>query len=161
MLDLTLNAGVKRFEEGGDYAFIVGMSLPIPLFDRNQGGVRGARYRLAQTEHQAKTARVRVMTALLEAYEAMASARAEAAAFKNEIVPAAGQAFEASRRGYRQGKFAYLEVLDAQHTFAQANARLLDALARYHRAVALVESLVGTGLDSLLEDRSSRLEEQP
>lgn len=160
IFDLTLSAGVKRFEESDDYAFTVGMSLPIPVFDRNQGGVREARYRVARTEHQKKAARMRITTALTESYEALASARAEALALENEVLPAAGRAFEAARRGYRQGKFGYLEVLDAQRTFAQANARLLDARARYHRAVALVESLVGTRLDAILEDDSSQLEGQ-
>jgi cobalt-zinc-cadmium efflux system outer membrane protein len=161
IFDLTLSAGVKRFEESDDYAFTLGMSLPIPLFDRNQGGVREARYRFAQTEHQKRAARVRITTALVESYEALAGARAEALALENEIVPAAGRAFEAARSGYRQGKFGYLEVLDAQRTFAEANARLLDAQARYHRAAALVESLSGTSLDSLLKESSTQLEEQP
>ena len=160
MFDLTLSAGVKRFEESDDYAFTMSMSLPIPIFDRNQGGVLEARYRLAQTDHQTNAARVRITAALSESYEALASARSEALALGEEVVPAAGQAIESARYGYRQGKFGYLEVLDAQHTFATANAHLLDALARYHRAVALVESLVGIKLDSLLEDRSSQLEEQ-
>jgi cobalt-zinc-cadmium efflux system outer membrane protein len=97
----------------------------------------------------------------LESYEALASARTEALALKNGVVPAAQKAFEAARHGYRQGKFGYLEVLDSQRTFGEATARLLDALARYHRSVALVESLVGTPLDAIVEDSSSPLEEQP
>jgi cobalt-zinc-cadmium efflux system outer membrane protein len=97
---------------------------------------------------------LRITTALRESYEALVSARAEALILQNEVVPAAEQAFEAARNGYRQGKFGYLDVLDSQRTFAEANARLLDALARYHRAVALVESLVGTRLDSFFEDKS-------
>lgn len=161
VFDLTLSAGVTRFEESGDYALAMGVSLPLPLFDRNQGGVREARYRLAQTEHQTKAARLQTSAALSESYEAMASARAEALALETEVVPASGRAFEAARRGYRQGKFAYLEVLDAQRTFAQSEGRLIDALARYHRAAALVESLVGARLESLIEVDSSPLEERP
>lgn len=161
IFDLTISAGVRRYEESDDYSYTIGMSLPIPIFNRNQGGAREARYRLAQTEQQKRTARVRITTALLESYEALAGARTEALALETEVVPASGRAFNAARDGYRQGKFGYLEVLDAQRTYAEANAHLLDAQTRYHRAAALVESLVGTSLDSLLEDRSTHLEEQP
>lgn len=161
IFDLTLSAGFKQFNESDDHAFTVGLSLPIPLFDRNQGSVREARYRLAEAEYRAKGEQTRVKTALFESYEALAGARAETLALEDEIVPAAGQAFDAARHGYRQGKFDYLEVLDAQRTYAEANARLLDARARYHRAVAIVEGLVGTRLDSLLGNTPSRLEDQP
>lgn len=161
MFDLTVSAGVKRFEESGDYAYTLGLSLPVPLFDRNQGRVREARYLLMQTEHKQRAARVRITTALLESYGALSGARAEARALETEVVPASGRAYDAARDGYRQGKFGYLEVLDAQRTFAEANARLLDARARYHRAAALVESLVGTSLDSLLIDTTTHVEEQP
>jgi cobalt-zinc-cadmium efflux system outer membrane protein len=161
VFDITLSVGVKRFEESGDYAFTMGLGLPLPIFDRNQGGVGEARSRLAQSEQQTKAARVRIATALSESYEALASARDEANSLAHRVVPAAGEAFEAARRGYRQGKFGYLEVLDAQRTFAQTTARLLDAQARYHRAAALVESLTGTRLDSIIEGESSQLEEKP
>ena len=155
VVNLTLSAGVKWFAEADVHAFTVGMSLPLPIFDRNQGGVREAHYRVAQTERRALVARLRITTALRESYESLVSARAEALALEDEVVPAAGRAFDAARNGYRQGKFGYLDVLDSQRTFAEANARLLDSLARYHRALALVESLVGTRLDSFFEDRSS------
>ncbi len=159
VFDLTLSMGVQRFTESDDYAFTFGFSLPVPLFDRNQGSVREARYRLAQVEQKTKNAEVRAVTALAESYEALVSAHAEALGLKNEVIPAAGRAFEAARDGYQRGKFGYLEVLDAQRTFSEANARLLDTLARYHRAVAVVESLIGTGLESLPEVEPTQLEE--
>ncbi len=154
-VNLTLSGGMRWFGEGDVYAFTVGISLPIPIFDRNQGGIQEARYKIAQTERRSKAAHLRITTALRESYEALVSARAEALALENEVVPAAGRAFEAARSGYSEGKFGYLEVLDSQRTFAEANARLIDSLARFHRAVALVESLVGTGLDSFFEGGSS------
>lgn len=159
MFDMTLSAGVKRFEERDDYTLSIGLSLPLPLFDRNQGGVREALYRLEQTRHRAAESGIRTSTALVEWYEALAGARMEAVALKDEIIPAARLAFEAARQGYRQGKFGYLEVLDAERTYAINSGRLLDTLERYHRAVAVVESLIATRLDSVMEERANQLEE--
>lgn len=147
--DLTVGIGVQRFEETNDHALAFGLSLPLPLFDRNQGGVLEARYRLAQLGHERMNAEVRTATVLAESYEALAAARAEAIGLKNEVVPGAAKAFDAAQEGYQQGKFGYLEVLDAQRTLFEARGRFLDALARYHRSVAIVESLIGTKLDSI------------
>jgi cobalt-zinc-cadmium efflux system outer membrane protein len=158
--DLTVSAGARRFAETDDHAFTVGLGLALPLFDRNQGAVLEARHRQARQESGERAAEVRVATALAESHSALAVARAEAVGLREEVVPAAGRAFAAAREGYRQGKFGYLEVLDAQRTLNEANAGLLDALARYHRAVAVVESLVGTPLESLAEPQAKEGEEQ-
>jgi cobalt-zinc-cadmium efflux system outer membrane protein len=153
--DLTVGVGVQRFEETNDHALTFGISLPLPLFDRNQGGVLEARYRLAQAGHERKSAEIRTAVALAESYEALTAARTEVIGLKDQVVPAAVKAFDAANEGYRQGKFGYLEVLDAQRTLFEARSRLLDSQARYHRSVAIVESLIGAKLESL-QDRERK-----
>lgn len=147
--DLTVGIGVQRFEETNDHALTFGLSLPLPLFDRNEGGVLEAHHRLAQVGHARKNAEVRVATALSESYETLVAARAEVIGLKDQVMPGATKALDAAQGGYREGKFTYLDVLDAQRTLFEARSRLLDAQARYHRSVAVVESLVGTKLVSL------------
>jgi len=151
--DLTVGIGVQRFEETNDHALTFGLGLPLPLFDRNQGGVLEARYRLAQLRHERESAEVQTSTALAESYEILIAARAEALGLKNEVVPGSTKAFDAAQEGYQQGKFNYLEVLDAQRTMFEARSRLLGALAQYHRSVAIVESLIGTKLASLQNEK--------
>ena len=43
--DVTVSAGVRQFEETGDNALLVGVTVPIPLFDRNRDAARAAGYR--------------------------------------------------------------------------------------------------------------------
>jgi cobalt-zinc-cadmium efflux system outer membrane protein len=157
--DLTVGFGVKRSEENDDYALVLGVGIPLQVFDRNQGGIREARYRLAQMQHEKRGAEVRAASALTGSYEVLRIARAEALSLKSDVVPAAVQAFEAAREGYRLGRFGYLDVLDAQRTLFESRAGLIDALARYHRAVAVVESLIGTPLDSLDNDSGTNKED--
>lgn len=147
--DLTLHAGVQRFEETGDNAAILGLSVPLPLFDHNQGGILEARYKLAQAIENRRVTETRVNKALRLTHQLLSAVHLEAVALKNEVLPAAQGAFDAARDGYEQGKFGYLDVLDAQRTLFETNSRYVGALAKYHRAVAVVESLIGTGLDSL------------
>jgi len=146
--NLTLSGGLRRFNETEDNVFVAGVSIPIPLFDRNQGGILETRYRLAQADKERQAAKVRIKTALAEAYQALSTAFFEATALKNEVLPGAQSAFNAADEGYRQGKFSYLDVLDAQRTFVEARVQYTEALSAYHKAKADIEGLIGEDLDA-------------
>ena len=147
--DPTLGGGVILFNESDDAAFLASVSFPLPLFDRNQGGIREAEANLAKAQEEHRAARVAVRTALANAYQALASAHAEAEALETEVLPAAQAAFDAASEGYRKGKFGYLDVLDAQQALFEARQQHIDALATYHKAVADVERLIGQSLASV------------
>jgi cobalt-zinc-cadmium efflux system outer membrane protein len=150
--DPTIGGGFRHVRETGDNGLVMAFSIPLPVFNRNQGGFLEARYRLAQVEEERRAAEVQVRTALAEAYGALASAFVEATRLQNEVLPGAQQAFDAVSEGYRQGKFGFLEVLDAQRTLFESRGRYLEALAAYHRAVAEVERLIGAPLGAVAED---------
>ena len=80
---------------------------------------------------------------------ASASTQNEARTIAEETLPAAQSAFESVRQGYRQGKFDYLEVLDAQRTLFGVRRQQIQALSRYYRARVQVERLVATPLEEL------------
>jgi cobalt-zinc-cadmium efflux system outer membrane protein len=147
--DLTLSGGVKRSSEANTDTYVLGVSIPLPIFDRNQGGTLEARYRLAKAGEERKASEVRVRTRLTEAYEALSTAFAEATALRDDVLPAARTAFDAASEGYRQGKFGYLDVLDAQRTLFEARGQFIETLAAYHKAVADVEHLIGERLDAV------------
>ena len=147
--DPTLRGGVRHARETGDNALVMEFSIPLPVFNRNQGGWLEARYRLAKAGEERRVAEVQVRTALAEAYGALASAFGEATRLRDEVLPGAQQAFDAASEGYRQGKFGFLDVLDAQRTLFESRGRYLEVLAAYHKAVAEVERLIGEPLGAL------------
>ncbi|MET3133551.1 cobalt-zinc-cadmium efflux system outer membrane protein [Oxalobacteraceae bacterium GrIS 1.11] len=141
--DLTLSVGVKRAEEQGRTLAIVGLSIPLPLFDTNQGNLLQALRRSDKADAQLSAAQVRAGAALADAGERLRFAREEAQALDEAIVPGAHSAYEAASRGFEFGKFAMLDVLDAQRTLLQAQSRQLRALADAHRAAAEIERILG------------------
>jgi cobalt-zinc-cadmium efflux system outer membrane protein len=153
--DPTIGGGFRHARETGDNSLVMTFSMPLPIFNRNQGEVLEARYRLAKVEDERRAAEVQVRTALAEAYGALASAFVEATRLHNEVLPGAQQAFDAVSEGYRQGKFGFLEVLDAQRTLFESRGRYLEALAAYHRAVAEVERLIGEPLGAVVDAQQS------
>ncbi len=147
--DVTLSGGYRRFKETEDNAYVMGLSVPLPLFDRNQGGVREARQRLLKAENEQADAKLNVLKLLAEAYSELSTAYDEAETLRQEVLPGARTAFDASREGYREGKFGYLDVLDSQRTLFDARGQYIKALASYHKWAAEVERLTGTNLDTL------------
>jgi cobalt-zinc-cadmium efflux system outer membrane protein len=146
--DLSIDGGMKHLSESGDVAFILGLSLPLPLFDRNQGAIREAEYNLAKAFEERKSAEVTVRTALATAYSALSAVASTVSSLKNEVLPSAQGTFDAVTEGYRIGKFDFLEMLDAQRTLFDVRSSYIDALAKYHKAVADVERLIGEPLQS-------------
>ena len=144
--DIKLSGGIKYLDEGDDSAFIVGLSIPFPLFNRNQGNIQQATYVLAKTEEQYKAALTEIRASLAEASTKLLSSFSEIKIIKNDVLPLARSAFDATNQGYRKGKFEYLVVLDAQRTFFEARAKYIEALAGYYKARADVERLIGQSL---------------
>ena len=147
--DVEVEAGVRHFNDTDDTAFVVGLSLPLPIFDRNQGGVLEAMYNLKKVQEERRAAEVRVRAALSATYLKLATAYAEATSLTREVLPAAKTAFDATREAFTQGKLGYLDVLDAQRTLIDIQSQQVDALASYHHALAEVESLIGQPLDEV------------
>lgn len=141
--DLTVQGGIKKFQETDDYGFIVKVSIPIPIFDRNQGNIRESRDRLVKSQKEYKTTSVQILTDLLRVYQELSSAYIEIKTLEDEVLPNAKLAFDASAEGYKQGKFEYLDVLDAQRTFFSTRLQYLSSLAKYHKTYTELERLTG------------------
>lgn len=58
--DVTLSAGVRRFSQFDDHALVLGLSVPLPVFDRNRGGILEANRRLEKALDEQRAARSRL-----------------------------------------------------------------------------------------------------
>ncbi|MHC4097576.1 MAG: TolC family protein [Planctomycetota bacterium] len=146
--DVRLGGGMQHFNDTDDKAFVVGVAVPIPVFDRNQGNVLEAKYKLEQGGARRHAIETTIHTALVEACAKLSSSFHEATALRDRVVEGAQSAFDAANEGYRAGKLGFLDVLDAQRTLFEAKAKYIDALAAYHAARADVERLIGRSIDS-------------
>ena len=144
--DVTIGAGPRYYTEAGDVALVMGVSVPLPLFDRNQGNILDTRHRLARATTERRAAEVTVRSQLAAAYHALAAAFGEVEALRDRVIPDAEKVYRSTRQAYGFGLFRYVEVLDAQRTFFETRSQLVDAMAAYHNAATDVERLTGTPL---------------
>ncbi|WP_229418211.1 TolC family protein [Massilia sp. Root351] len=143
--DLTLSVGSKRMVDPSRSQTVLGLSLPLPLFDRNQGNVLAAQRQADKAGAELAAAAVRLESELAQAVQELRAARQALALLRGEILPGAQQASEAARKGFEFGKHNFIDVLDAQRTLLQARAQYLTTLSDGHRAAAAIERILGHG----------------
>ncbi|MHC4226361.1 MAG: TolC family protein [Planctomycetota bacterium] len=149
--DVTISGGWQRFNETDESAAILGLSIPLPISNRNQGGIRRATYMLAKAEESHEAAEIKILAALEEAAQRLAGAYVESIALKGDVLPGAQSSFDAVSEGYRDGKFDYLQVLYAQRTLFERKGRYIESLTAYHKAKADTERLIGQSIESIKE----------
>ncbi len=146
--DVALGAGYRRYTDTRVGAYVVEASIPLPIFDRNRGATDAAQNRLGKAYEERGAVEARAWAQLADAYGALAAAHDEITVLRATVFPGSQEAFDRISEGYRLGRFAYLDVLDAQRTLIAAGSQYLRALAEYHKAVADIERLIGAPLSS-------------
>ena len=141
--DIAVNLGMRRSQQDGRSMAIVGVSIPLPVFDTNRGNIIQSLRLRDKSEDDARALELRLRADLAIARQRMEIASQEVAAVSAEILPSAQLAFDSAAQGFELGKFEYLDVLDAQRTLLQARSQYLRSLGESHRAAADVARLLG------------------
>lgn len=119
--------------------------VPLPIWNRNQGGIRQAQADVAQATRNAARIELDLKQRLAVAYQSYSTARMQAETYTTTILPKAQQTLELVQRGYRLGELGYLDLLTAQRTFFQTNLAYLDALLVLWSSRIEIDGLLLTG----------------
>lgn len=141
--DFTLSAGMKREAVTREQSVLLGVSIPIPLFDRNQGAVRSARAELTAAEAGLVAARQQLQRQRDQLLVQREAGYQEALQLRDEVLRIASEALEATREGYRAGKFSLIDLLDAQRSLIESQGVYLAARISYHKNDAALDELLG------------------
>jgi cobalt-zinc-cadmium efflux system outer membrane protein len=148
--DLDVNAGLRRLNaDGGDWAAVAGVSIPLPVWNRNAGIVRASELRVQGSEREAEAARRELTAEAFSLWSGLRNKARELAALRAELLPQAAQVLEASRAAYAQGRFGVLELLDGHKVWFELHEHHLERLAEYRRDAAKLEALMSAA--TLLE----------
>lgn len=147
--DLKIAGGVKYFNESDDTAFVMGFSLPLPVFDRNQGGRNEAIQNLQMAQRQQQVTELAVWNAVNRLYADFETAYQKSLILRDEVLAASEELFRTSKISYEQGKKNYLELLDSQRIYFSAQNDYIDALAEYHIYKTELERLIGQNLQTI------------
>lgn len=156
--NVTIEGGVRRFEEVNDSALVLSLSVPLPLFDRNQGARQAARARRSRAFSEERAALARSSRDLEIAFQMLVNGYDTVIALREDVLPQAEKAYVGVQTGYLRGLFRYVDVLDAQRTLFELRDQELSGLGQFHRSAAEVERLTGTPLHISSPDLDVRAE---
>lgn len=144
--DVTVSVGMQRSNETQRNVLLFGVSVPLPIFDRNQGNLLEALKLEDKARDELQAATVRLHSEVAQARERLSTITAEVQSLQQDVLPGAKSAYDAATIGFENGKFNFLEVLDAQRTYFTAKSQYLKALGEAHRAAADIDRLLGASM---------------
>lgn len=134
--DITASGGVRSFRESKDTAFLVSVSIPLPVFNRNRGNIYAARAEGDAAEAQLAQTRLDTRYSRREAELLLAAANERLTALSGAGLFQANEAARVAEIGYQQGKFTLIELIDAREALTSANLKLIEAQLDRARAIA-------------------------
>lgn len=126
-LDPYVGIGVRQLRETGDRALVANLTVPLPVFDRNQGNVAAARSGVQAAEARRNSALANTQAEIANARAALAAAEARVVALEGSGIGQAREALRLAQLSYRAGKSALIELLDAQQAYASTQGELIAA----------------------------------
>lgn len=147
--DVRVGAGYRSFNEDNSSAMVASLSVPFPIFDRNQGAIAAAERRIDKAEFDASASRTELFSSLVELHGELIAAETQLRAMEQDVLPAAQRAYERTKIGFDEGKFDILNVLDVQRTVFETRLEVLTARADFEKARVRLEALIGRDLTAL------------
>ena len=146
MPDLTASGGIRRAAGPNAFSIVAEVSLPLPLFDKNQGTRRAAKALLEGSVLGRIAKESRLKSLLFEMHQELTRTLMEVEANRSEVLPLAEEALEIGEAGYRVGRFSYLEIAEAQQVVFDLKQQMISAAHTYHRLATAIERLTGQGI---------------
>jgi cobalt-zinc-cadmium efflux system outer membrane protein len=143
--------GKQDYTVSGNYSHVNGLSaltfsfsIPMPIFDRNQGEIARTRYAINQAKEQQSASTGQVLTDVKDAYEGVRSNDRLIQIYRSGVLEDSKRSRDISEYSYRRGATALLDFLDAERSYRAMQLAYRQAVAAYLTAVEQLRQAVGT-----------------
>lgn len=128
---------------GSDGALVI--SVPIPVWNQNQGAISEARYQLAAAQRELQQVELHLSQRLAPVFESYSNAAQQVDRFRNRILPKAVETLELTRQSYELGEISFINLLTVQRTYANNQLAYLDAMESLRLAEIEIVGLLLSG----------------
>ena len=142
--DVTLSVGARQFRGTDDTAVVFGASVPIGVFDRNQGNIAAANADRTGAEARRNAALAGAIRQTRDAQAALRTAEARLTFLETRAEPEAIEAVRIAREGFAAGRFTLLDVLDAEDALNTLQSDLITAELDRSQALAALTRVTET-----------------
>jgi len=142
--DVTPQVEYQRI--GPDNTIGFGISVPLRIFDRNQGEIARARAETQRVDAVREAMAVQVLSEVDTALAALRTERQKLDLLRDVYLPKARRARDTVEFAYRRGGVSLLDYLDAQRTYRDTTTEFVRSLGNYWTAYYQLEAAVGGSL---------------
>jgi cobalt-zinc-cadmium efflux system outer membrane protein len=121
-------------------------SVPLPIFERNQGEIELERQEQSQIETRARALEAEIHNEIAAAWRQYETARALLGLIEDGMLLKARHVLDTMEFSYRSGEASLVEFLDAQRAFNGTAQSYNEARAEYANSLYLIDATVGNSL---------------
>jgi outer membrane protein, heavy metal efflux system len=147
--DIDISAGLRRFQDTRDQAFVVSASLPLGTAARSRSAEAEARATLAKVEVDEVAQRRQLIATVFGLRQRAEAAAVALGLLQSKALPAAQRAQEQAEAAFRVGRTSFLELTATQHQLLNLRRDKIETAVAYHLAVIELERLMGVSVTAL------------
>jgi cobalt-zinc-cadmium efflux system outer membrane protein len=119
-------------------------SIPLPIFNRNQGEIARTRYAITQSQELSSEQASIALTDVTNSYEGLRTADEVVALYQSGYLKNAEDSRDISQYAYQHGAASLLDFLDAERSYRATELAYRQALANYMTSLEQLRQAVGT-----------------
>lgn len=145
--NLTLQNTVQ-YDDSTKFTVVgIQATLPIPVFNRNQGNITAAEQDWIQASRETKRLRLSLQRDLASRWQQFANARVQVERYRDEVLPTVSDTLNLTRDAYKAGEVDYIRLLTAQRSYTETYRDYVSALGiAWQETVHLNGLLLSDGL---------------
>ncbi|MEJ0098769.1 MAG: TolC family protein [Pseudomonadota bacterium] len=144
--DISLGAGIRRLQQGGDMALVASFSIPLFSGRRADAFVAEAAARREAVGADRDAALIKARAQLYALYRELQEAAATVTSLDTAILPRMDEVLEETRYAFERGRYGYLDLVDAQREYLEMQRERIAAGTQVQLLVTEIERLTNAPL---------------
>ena len=124
-------------------SWALGITVPLPIYNRNQGNIERARINIEQSKVQLAAMQHRAITQVRQALNEYQVSREIVGRIRAQVEPALNRTVEARSRLFQEGEATIFTFFDAQRRYNDNVKAYLDSAVRHRKAMLQLNTSVG------------------
>lgn len=145
--DINVSAGYKRLGRDELDTVQLGVEIPIPFFNRNQGNIQRGKALSRKAKNDNQSVYHDLLFQLKRNFNSYNIERRRILEYRDRILPKTEESLTLITRGYNEGEFDYIDLLDAQRTWADTRISYIESLKNLNLLIADIERLAVTKIE--------------
>ena len=143
---ITLSGGFKRLEANNSNSLLIGISLPLPLFNRNQGNIAALEATIRSNEYEQERARLETKAYINSTILRLNQLTSRHMTLDTLLLPTAENAYKTLQATYDAGRIPYSSLLEAERSLIEIRFEHNEVLFAIHEQLMAIEQVSGIKL---------------